>query len=94
MFLFVKTKYRRYNLLDLGIKAFFLYLNRLLIRYRGHLVPLAIIINLMLSGVFSVPSILGIRNNYAAAGLPIKVDRFLITGTRGYLVSVPFDVVS
>jgi hypothetical protein len=81
MFLFVKTKYLYYNLLDLSIKIFLLllYLNRLLVGYRKYLIPLAIIISLVLSGVFNIPSILGIRNNYATIGLAIKINRFLIT---------------
>jgi hypothetical protein len=90
MFLFVKTKYFCYSLLDLNIEAFLLCLNRLLVGHKEYLILLAIIISLVLSGVFSAPSILGIRNNHIAAGLAIKVDRFLTTGTRGYLVSVLF----
>jgi hypothetical protein len=74
--------------------VFFLYLDRLLVKYRGYLVPLAIITSLVLSGVFSALSILGIRNNYIAAGLAIKINRFLIIGTRGYLVSMPFNIIS
>jgi hypothetical protein len=80
IFLFVKTKYFCYSFLDLSIKVFFLYLDRLLIGYKRYLVPLAIIIGFVLSGVFSILSILGIRNNHAIIGLTIKVNRFLITG--------------
>jgi hypothetical protein len=59
--------------------VFFLYLDRLLVGYKEYFVPFAIIISLVLPGIFSVPSILRIRNSYISAGLAIKVDRFLIT---------------
>jgi hypothetical protein len=93
-FLFVKTKYLRYSLLDLGVKTFLLYLDGLLVGYKGYLVLFVIITSLVLPGIFNVPSILGIRNSYTAAGLAIKVDRFLTTGTQGYLVSMLFNIVS
>jgi hypothetical protein len=73
---------------------FFLYLDRLLIGYKRYLVPFVIIINLILSGVFGVSSILGIRNSYAIVGLAIKVNRFLIIGTRGYLVFILLNIIS
>jgi hypothetical protein len=92
--LFVKTKYLCYSFFDLSIKIFFLYLDRLLVRYKKYLVSLAIIIGLVLSSAFGAPSILGIRNSHIAAGLVIKVDRFFITGIRGYLVSMLFNIVS
>jgi hypothetical protein len=94
IFLFVKTKYLCYSLLDLNIKAFFLYLDRLLVGYKKYLVFFAIIISLVLLGVFSISSILGIRNSYITAGLVIKIDRFLITSIRDYLVSVLFNIIS
>jgi hypothetical protein len=94
IFLFIKTKYFCYNLFDLNIKIFFLYLDRLLIGYKKYFVPLAIIISLILSGVFSIPSILGIKNNHIAAGLTIKINRFLITNTRGYLIYILFNIIS
>jgi hypothetical protein len=93
-FLFVKTKYLRYNLLDLDIKIFFLYLDKLLVGYKKYLVSLVIIISLILLGIFNILNILGIRNNYIVVGFVIKVDRFLITGIRGYLVSVLFNIIS
>jgi hypothetical protein len=78
----------------LGIKAFLLCFNRLLVGYKKYLVLLAIIISPVLSGVFSASSILGIRNSHVIVGLAIKVDRFLIIGIRGYLVSVLFNIIS
>jgi hypothetical protein len=71
-----------------------LYLNKLLIGYKKYLVPLVIIISLVLLGIFSILNILRIRNNYIAAGLAIKVNKFLITSTRGYLVFILFDIIS
>jgi hypothetical protein len=79
MFLLVKAKYLCYSLLDLSIKAFFLYLDRLLVRNKKYFIPLVIIISLVLSSIFSVPNILGIRNSYVTAGFTIKVNRFFIT---------------
>ena len=75
MFLFIKTKYLRYSLFNLGVKIFFLCLDRLLVGYRKYLVPLTIIASLVLSGVFGTASILGIRNSYISARLTVKVDR-------------------
>jgi hypothetical protein len=74
-FLFVKAKYFRYSFFDLGVKTLFLYLDRLLVRYKKHLVLLTIIASLVLTGVFGITSILGIKDNYAIARLAIKVDR-------------------
>jgi hypothetical protein len=94
MFLFVKTKYFCYNLLDLGIEVFLLYLDRLLVGYKKHLVFFAIITSLVLLGVFSVPSILGIRNSHTITGFAVKINRFFTTGIRGYLVSILLNIVS
>jgi hypothetical protein len=77
--LFVKAKYLCYNLFDLGIKTFFLCLNRLLVGYRKYLVPLIIIASLVLTGIFGITSILGIRNSYISARLAIKVNRLFVT---------------
>jgi hypothetical protein len=79
MFLLVKAKYFCYSLLDLGIKVFLLCLDRLLIGNKGYLVPLTIIIGLVLSSAFGIPSILGIRNSYIIAGFIIEVNRFFTT---------------
>jgi hypothetical protein len=93
-FLFVKTKYFRYSLFDLSIKIFFLYLDRLLVRYKKYFVFLTIIAGFVLIGILGITSILRIRNSYIIAGLIIKVNRFLITNTWGYLVSVLLDIIS
>jgi hypothetical protein len=57
VFLLIKAKYFRFSFFDLGVKTLFLYLNRLLVGYRGYLVPLAIVIVLILSSVFSTISV-------------------------------------
>jgi hypothetical protein len=93
-FLFVKAKYLCYSFFDLSVKTFLLYLDRLLVKYKKYLVPLAIIAGLVLTGVFGTASIFRIRDNYAAARLTIKVNRFLITSTQGYLVSILFNIIS
>jgi hypothetical protein len=59
---------------------FFLCFNKLLVGYKKYLVFFAIIISLVLLGVFNILNILRIRNSYIIAGLVIKIDRFLITG--------------
>jgi hypothetical protein len=59
---------------------FFLCFNKLLVGYKKYLVLFAIIISLVLLGVFNILNILRIRNSYIIAGLVIKIDRFLITG--------------
>jgi hypothetical protein len=74
--LFIKAKYLRYSLFNLGIKMFFLCLDRLLVGYKKYLVPLTIVTSLILTGVFGTTSILGIRNSHASARLAVKVDRF------------------
>jgi hypothetical protein len=94
MFLFIKTEYLRYSFFNLGIKTFFLCLDRLLVKYKKYLVPLAIIIGFVLTGALSITSILRVRDNYIAVRLAVKIDRFLITGIRGYLVSILLDIVS
>jgi hypothetical protein len=94
VFLLIKTKYFCYSFFDLGIQIFFLYLDRLLVGYKKHLVSFIIIVGLVLTNAFSIASILGIRNNHATARLAIKVNRFLITGTWGYFVSVSFNIIS
>jgi hypothetical protein len=75
LLLFVKTKYFCYNLFNLNIKIFFLYLDRLLVGYRKYFISLAIIASLVLTSIFGITSILGIRNNYISARLAIKIDR-------------------
>jgi hypothetical protein len=93
-FLFVKTKYFRYSLFDLSIKIFFLYLDRLLVRYKKYFVFLTIIAGFVLIGILGITSILRIGDSYIVARFIIKVNRFLITGIRNYLVSVLFNIVS
>jgi hypothetical protein len=66
-FLFVKTKYLRYSLFNLGVETFFLYLDRLLVRYKKYLV---------LTGAFGITSILRIGDSYVSARLAVKVNRF------------------
>jgi hypothetical protein len=73
---------------------FFLYLDRLLVKYKKYLVLLAVIINLVLSSVFGIPGILRIRNNYITAGFAIEVNRFFITNIQDYLVSVLLNIFS
>jgi hypothetical protein len=94
IFLFIKTKYFCHSFFDLSVKIFFLYLDRLLVGYKGYLVFLAIIASLVLTNTLSITSILGIRNNHAITRLVIKINRFLITSIRGYLVSVLFNIIS
>jgi hypothetical protein len=77
VFLLIKAKYFCYNFFNLGIEIFFLYLDRLLVRQRKYLVPLMIVIGFVLSSVLGVSGILGIRDNYAAIRLTIKINRFL-----------------
>jgi hypothetical protein len=79
MFLFIKTKYFRHSFFDLGIKAFFLCLDRLLIRQKKYLVFLIIIISLILTNIFSITSIFRIRNSYAITRLAAKINRLFIT---------------
>jgi hypothetical protein len=52
-----------------------------------------IIIGLVLTSALGVTSILRIRDNYIIARLAIKVNRFLIAGTRDHLVSVLLDII-
>jgi hypothetical protein len=93
-FLFIKTKYFCYSFFDLGIKIFFLYLDRLLVRYRKYLVSLAIIIGLVLASIFGIVGILRIGNNHVIARLVIKINRLLITSIQGYLVSMLLNIIS
>jgi hypothetical protein len=74
----VKTKYFRYSFFNLNIKIFFLYLDRLLVKQKKYLIPFTIIIGFVLSSVFSISSILGIRDNHIAVRLVIKINRLLI----------------
>jgi hypothetical protein len=78
----------------LGIKIFFLCLDRLLIGRRKYFDPLTIVIGFVLTSALGVTSIFRVGDSYITARLVIKVNRFLITGTRGYLVSVSLDIVS
>jgi uncharacterized membrane protein len=94
VFLFVKAKYLCYNLFDLSVEIFFLYLDRLLVGYKKYLVSLAIIAGFVLTSILRVASVLRIRNHHATIRLTIEINRFLITGTRGYLVSVLFNIIS
>jgi hypothetical protein len=94
VFLFVKAKYFCYSFFNLSIKIFFLYLDRLLVGYKKYFVSLVVITSLILTGILGITSILRIRNSYIIAGLIIKVNRFLITNTWGYLVSVLLDIIS
>jgi hypothetical protein len=73
---------------------FFLCLDRLLVGRRKHFVPLIIIIGLVLTSILGIASILRVGNNYTAARLTIEVNGFLITGIRGYIISVLFDIIS
>jgi ABC-type glycerol-3-phosphate transport system permease component len=73
---------------------FFLCFDRLLVKHKTYLVFLIIIASLVLIGVLGITNILGIRNSYIIVRLVIKVNRFLIINTRGYLISVPFDIIS
>jgi hypothetical protein len=81
VFLFVKAKYLRYSLFDLGIQTFFLRLDRLLVGYRKYLVFFPVIARLVLSSVLSITSILGIGDNYIATRLAVKVDGLFIANT-------------
>jgi hypothetical protein len=94
VFLFVKAKYFCYSLFDLSIEIYLLCFNRLLVGRRGYFVFLAIVAGLVLTGIFRVVSILGIGNRYIITRLTIEINRFLITGARGHLVSVLFNIVS
>jgi hypothetical protein len=94
VFLSVKAKYLRYSFLDLSIKIFFLCFDRLLIGHGKYFVSFIIITRFVLTSIFSITSIFGIRNNYTTARLPVKINGFLAVGTRGYLVSVLFNMVS
>jgi hypothetical protein len=94
MFLFIKAKYFYYSFFNLSIEIFFLYLDKLLIRYKRYLVSLIVIAGLVLTSILRVASILGIRDNYIAARLIIKVNRFLAINTRDYLVSILFNIIS
>jgi hypothetical protein len=60
---------------------FFLCLDRLLVKQKKHLVPLAIIIGFVLSSAFSISGILRIRDSYAIIKLAIKVNGLLIAST-------------
>ena len=93
MFLFVKTNYFCYSFFNLGIEIFFLYLDRLLVKQKKYLVPLAIVIDFVLSSVLGVSGILGIRDNYITARLAIKVNRLLIASIQNYLVSVSLNII-
>jgi hypothetical protein len=73
---------------------FFLCFDRLLIGYKRYFVFLSIVIRFVLSNILNITSILGIRNNHAIIRLAVKVNRFLIIGIRGYLVSVSLDIIS
>jgi hypothetical protein len=94
MFLFVKAKYFCYSLFDLSVETFFLYLNRLPVRHKKHFVSLTIVVGLVLAGALGVTGIFRIRDNHVVARLAVKTNRFLITGTRDYLVSMPFNIIS
>jgi hypothetical protein len=93
MFLLVKAKYFCYSFFNLSIEIFFLYLDRLLVRQKKHLVPLAIVIGFVLSSALGVSGILGIRDSHAAARLTIKVNGLLTASTWGHLVSVSLNIV-
>jgi hypothetical protein len=69
-------------------------LDRLLVGYRKHFVSLIVVIGLILTGILGAASILRIRDNSATIGLIVKVNRFLTISIWGYLVFVPFDIVS
>jgi hypothetical protein len=92
--LFVKAKYFRYSLFNLGVEIFFLCLDGLLVRYKKHFVPLAIIASLVLTGAFGTTSILRIRDSYVSARLIIKVNGFFVVSIWGYLVSVSLNIIS
>jgi hypothetical protein len=94
MFLFIKAKYFCYNFFDLSIKIFFLYLNRLLVRHKKYLVPLIIIASLVLTNILGAINIFRIGDNYIIIRLIVEINGFLIAGIQGYLVSVPFDIIS
>jgi hypothetical protein len=79
VFLFVKTKYFRYSFFNLSIKIFFLYLDRLLVRYRKYFVSFIIIASLILINIFGITSILRIRNSYIIIRLVVEINRLLIT---------------
>jgi hypothetical protein len=53
-----------------------------------------IIVGFVLTNAFGTTNILGIGNSYITVMLVVKINRFLITGIRGYLVSVSLDIVS
>jgi hypothetical protein len=93
MFLFVKTNYFCYSFFNLGIEIFFLGLDRLLVRQRKYLVPLAIIISFVLSSILGISGILGIRDDYIIIRLVVKINRLFTTSTRGYLVSVLLNII-
>jgi hypothetical protein len=76
--LFVKTKYFRYSLFNLGVETFFLCLDGLLVGYKKYFVSLTIIASLVLTSIFGITSILGIGNSYASARLTVKVDRLFV----------------
>jgi hypothetical protein len=92
--LFVKTEYFCYSFFDLGIELFFLCLDRLLVRYRKYFVFFIIIAGFVLTSILGITSILRIRDSYIIATFAIKINGFLITNTRNYLVSILFDIVS
>jgi hypothetical protein len=73
--LFVKAKYLCYSLFNLGVEIFFLCLDRLLVRHKKYFVSLAIVASLVLTSIFGITSILGIRDSYVSARLAVKVDR-------------------
>jgi hypothetical protein len=94
VFLFVKAEYLCYSFLNLSIKTFFLYFDRLLVRYKKYLVPLSIIASFVLSSTLGITSILGIGDSYITIRLAVKVNRFLTASIRGHLVSVLFNIIS
>jgi hypothetical protein len=93
MFLLIKAKYLRYSFFNLSIEMFFLYLDRLLVRYKGYLVLLTIVIGLVLTSILGATSILRIRDNHIIIRLAIEVNRFLTTSIQCYLVSVLLDII-
>jgi hypothetical protein len=69
-------------------------LDRLLVRYRKYFVFFIIIAGFVLTSILGITSILRIRDSYIIATFAIKINGFLITNTRNYLVSILFDIVS
>jgi hypothetical protein len=92
VFLLVKTKYFCYSFFNLSIEIFFLYLDRLLVRQRKYLVPLAIVIGFVLLSALGVSGILRIGDSHITR-LAVEVNRFLTASIRGYLVSVLLNII-